>query len=42
MTAERPRRAGRAALLVWLQLVGLLLALAAFGWVVFRLTRSLS
>ena len=42
MTAGRPPDPRRAALVVWLQLLGLLLGVGAFGWVVFRLTRSLA
>lgn len=29
------------ALMVWLKLAGLLVGLAVFGWLVFRLTRSI-
>ncbi|GAA0295448.1 hypothetical protein GCM10009087_01500 [Sphingomonas oligophenolica] len=32
---------GREALMVWVKLLGMLVALAVFGWVVFRLSRSL-
>ena len=36
----RPEPAGRSALVVWLQLAGLLVAVAVFGGIIFLATRS--
>jgi len=33
--------AGREALMVWVKLLGLLVALSVFCWVIFRLSRAL-
>jgi len=35
-----PPGSGRAALLVWLQLMGLLVAVGVFGWIILVLARS--
>jgi hypothetical protein len=36
-----PAGSGRAALLVWLQLLGLLGAVGLFGWIILKLTLSI-
>lgn len=36
-----PTGSGRAALVVWLQLLGLLAAVGVFGWIILKLTLSL-
>jgi len=36
-----PAGSGRAAIKVWLQLLGLLVAVGLFGWIILRLTLSL-